>query len=115
MQSALAAEYPSAAGQTLIAIDFWLGPAWEVALVEGDRADETVDVLRTLYRSFLPNKLVALKRNSEHDFETPPVLQPLLKGKSARGGSATVYLCQHGTCGLPLIGASALEVALRNR
>jgi hypothetical protein len=36
----------------------------------------------------------------------------LLKGKTARGENATIYVCDHGTCGLPVIGVKGLESAL---
>ena len=46
------------------------------------------------------------------DESLPASLKPLLEGKAARGGKATIYLCDHGTCGLPVVGATGLEAAL---
>jgi hypothetical protein len=110
--SGVLAESPTAGGQALLALDFLLGPTREIAIVDGARADETADVLRALHRKFLPNKVVARKPATMSDSSIAAPLVPLLKGKVARGGAATIYICEHGTCGLPVTGAAGLESAL---
>jgi uncharacterized protein len=101
---------PLAAGQMLLALDFWLGPVQEIAVV-GARADEgTREVLRTIRGPFLPHKVVALKDPDASAARSEAVL-PLLAGKEARG-LVTTYLCRDFTCGDPLIGAAALRGVL---
>jgi uncharacterized protein YyaL (SSP411 family) len=111
--SGVLAESPTAAGQALLALDFLLGPTREIVIVDGDRTDETEDVLRALHRRFVPNKVVARKTGSHTDDALPPALAPLFRGKNARGGAATIFVCEHGTCGLPVTGVAGLEQALR--
>jgi hypothetical protein len=55
---------------------------------------------------------VAYKPAGVADDALPADLQPLLKGKTARSGRTTIYICEHGTCGLPVVGVEGLETAL---
>jgi uncharacterized protein YyaL (SSP411 family) len=111
--SSILSQSPTAASQALLALDFLLGPTREVAIVDGSRPEETADVLATLHRRFLPNKIVVRKAASVGDDQLPATLAPLLAGKVSRGGSATIYICDHGTCGLPVVGVKGLETALQ--
>jgi hypothetical protein len=110
--STVLAQSPTAAGQALLALDFLLGPTREVAIADGARPEETADVLRALHGRFLPNKIVVRKSADMTDDQLPATLSPLLAGKAARRGGATIYLCDHGTCGLPVVGVTGLETAL---
>jgi hypothetical protein len=111
--SAILAQSPTAASQALLAVDFLLGPTHEVAIVDGSRPEETGEVLHSLHGKFLPNKIVVRKTAAMTDETLPATLAPLLKGKVSRGGSATMYLCDHGTCGLPVVGVKGLDAALK--
>jgi uncharacterized protein len=110
--SGLLAQSPTAAGQALLAVDFLLGPTREIAIVDGTRAEETAEVLKALHRRFIPNKLVAHKKGAMADESLPAPLRTLLKGKTSRNGAATIYICEHGACGLPATGVKGLENAL---
>jgi len=110
--SSVLSQSPTAASQALLALDFLLGPTHEIALVDGAKAEESADVLTALHRRFVPNKIVVRKLANTADETLSPALAPLLKGKSARQGAATIYICDHGTCGLPVVGAKGLEEAL---
>ncbi len=113
--SAVAQRYPSAAGQTLAALDFWLGPTFEVALIAGTtNTAEFTEMLRTIYDNFIPNKVVAIRATDLSDADLPGELA-LIKGKPARGGQPTAYICEHGTCGMPRVGAAALAQALSKK
>jgi hypothetical protein len=109
------AHSPAAGGQALLAVDFWLGPAYEIAIVEGTDPAEH-DALRVcLSRLFVPNKLLAFRPRGITEESLPAPLRPLLAGKQPRGESTTVYVCQKGACGLPVVGAEKLEAALTRR
>jgi uncharacterized protein len=102
------AEHPAAAGQMLIALDFHLGPATEIAVIGKTGDPETVRALTAIRRAFRPNQVVAF-----HDPITgsPPDLFPLLKDKPMLGGAVTVYVCENFACQTPLVGADAIERA----
>jgi uncharacterized protein YyaL (SSP411 family) len=108
----LLASHPTAAGQMLIALDFYLGPVDEIAVVDGTPGteEETRRVLRAIRRGFHPNRVVASK-----SFDDPALekLIPLLADKPA-GAATTMYICRDFACQAPLVGAAAAEAALRN-
>ncbi len=99
---------PHAAGQMLLALDFYLGPVREFAVVGDPKADATRQALQLIRQGYRPRKVVALKSDG-----TSEKLIPLLAGKPPRG-DVTTYICQNFTCELPLVGRDALAEALKN-
>ncbi len=99
------AEHPAAAGQMLIALDFFLGPTTEVAVTGPGGHPETQRVLAAVRSAFRPNQVVAF-----HDpaSGSPPEFIPLLRDKPAVGGQVTVYVCENFACKAPLVGAEAV-------
>ncbi|MFO0919182.1 MAG: thioredoxin domain-containing protein [Planctomycetaceae bacterium] len=109
MMSGTLARLPSAAGQALIALDFLIGPNYELMLVAGQdvaTADRTVEFVQ---ERFLPNK-VFWRQNSEET--VPQALEPLLAGKSAIDGQTSWYVCQEGACQTPVSGWEAIQAAI---
>jgi uncharacterized protein YyaL (SSP411 family) len=106
----LMADSPTAAGQLLTALDFYLGPVQEFAVVGEARAAETKRVFQAIHGGFRPNKVVAWKAPTEGGEEIDKLV-PLLADKKAAGG-VTTYICQNSTCQAPLVGPEAIEEAL---
>ncbi|GIW80593.1 MAG: hypothetical protein KatS3mg105_2400 [Gemmatales bacterium] len=104
--SRLLASSPLAAGQLLIALDFYLGPIKEFAVVGDLQSDEAMRVLAAIHARFLPNKVVA-----GGDGATSRL--PLLKDKESKD-SVTTYICENFACRAPLIGSAAVEETLQN-
>src|SRR5262249_14670535 len=104
----LLAEHPMAAGQMLVALDFYLGPVREVAIVGETSAAARVQ--RLLEEKFHPRRVLA--RKTPHDGPEVDTLLPLLAGKTNKA-DVTVYLCENYTCRAPLVGIEAIEKALR--
>jgi uncharacterized protein YyaL (SSP411 family) len=100
------AEHPMASGQMLIAHDFQLGPATEVAVVGGSDPGESRQAIRAIQRAFRPNQVLAFHAPSAGP---PPESIPLLKDKPAVDGKVTVYVCENFACRTPLVGATAVE------
>src|SRR5262249_48980528 len=105
----LMAEAPSAAGQMLVALDFYLGPVQEFAVIGDPEENDTRRVLRAVHGHFRPNKVVAGKSPSQ-DGAPDEVIALLAEKKSL--GSVTTYICQNFTCQAPLVGPEAAEKAL---
>src|SRR6202030_3738115 len=57
--SNLLEQSPMAGGQMLLALDFYLGPVQEFAVVGDAKDEETRQVLRLIRQGFRPNKVVA--------------------------------------------------------
>jgi uncharacterized protein YyaL (SSP411 family) len=105
----LMAESPYVAGQMLIALDFYLGPVDEFAVVGDSTAADTRQVLRAIFGHFRPNKVVALKA-ARGEAEAGEELLGLLEGKPP-AAEVTTYLCRNFACQAPWVGAeSALAV-----
>ena len=100
-------ENPAASGQMLVALDFFLGPVQQIAVVGPAKgADRALAAIR---RGFSPNRVIAF-----HDPATgapPAELAALFEGKEAVGGAVTVYVCENFACQAPLVGADAVEKA----
>ena len=92
---------PSAAGQSLIALDFLLAKTTEFAVF--GVGDETDSALETVYARFLPHKVVAPSKEGEG-----PAPTPLLADRSAVNGRTTTYICEGFTCQAPVVGIEAL-------
>ena len=98
--------FPLGLGYWLQALDFFLGPVDQMAIVGPPAGrEQLLGVLRGLY---VPNKVVALSS------DTAPKI-PLLEGKSAVGGKAAAYICRDYTCLRPATSADELEAMLTEK
>ncbi|HYY08277.1 MAG TPA: thioredoxin domain-containing protein [Actinomycetota bacterium] len=89
---------PTGFGQALSALDLYLGPAYEIAIVGDPDESGTQTLLAEIVRErFLPNVVVAV---------APPGVAPeglaLLEDRAQRDGKPTAYVCQRFTCKLPV-------------
>jgi uncharacterized protein YyaL (SSP411 family) len=97
----LMARSPTAAGQMLNALDFYLGPVKEIAVIGEPAHPEVIEVLRHLRRPFRPCQVVAWKaKDAEESL-------PLLKDRKALG-DVTTYVCENFMCGTPIVGAKGI-------
>jgi uncharacterized protein YyaL (SSP411 family) len=94
----LLAQYPSGFGRLLEAIDFYLGPSKEVAVVV---AGKDADSFITAYRKrYLPRTVIAAG-------ETGTIA--LLRDRPAIGGKSTAYVCENMTCQRPVTDVGEFE------
>ena len=99
--------YPHAFSQTLIAVDFVGGPPCEV-VVAGELDDpSTAALLRSVRRSFRPQKVVALA-----DARADAELIPLVADRSPGSNGALAYVCENWACQAPTGSADELASAL---
>ncbi|MBI4199149.1 MAG: thioredoxin domain-containing protein [Chloroflexi bacterium] len=100
---------PLAFGQWLCALDFYLSPPKEIALI-GPREDSaTQGLLDEVHRRFLPNKVV-----TGWDPERTPAVPswPLLEDKWMLDGRPAAYVCQNYACQAPVTDPRALAEQL---
>ena len=96
------ARAPSGFGHALCALDLYLGPSREIALV-GD-PDGMRKLAEVVWSRFLPNAVVAADTTGGAGQEIP-----LLKDRPAIEGRATAYVCERFVCRRPV--TSPEEVA----
>jgi uncharacterized protein YyaL (SSP411 family) len=100
------ARYPTGFGRYLAAAEFALATPQEIALVGEPDASDTQALREAIFRPFLPNKVVVLKRPDE---ESAAIHSPLLAERTQVGGMATAYVCENYACKLPVTGVAALR------
>ncbi len=101
---------PTGFGHALSALDLYVGPAREVAIV-GDLAspDTRTLVQEVTGRVFRPNVVLAVGHPGD---EHAQQIIPLLRDREARDGAATAYVCEGFVCRLPVTEAEALRAQL---
>lgn len=86
---------PTGFSQALQAINFGLGPSFEIVIAGKKQEHDTQQMLRELNRHFIPNKVVIL---NDPDDKSIQELAPYTKQQTMRDGKATVYICQNYSC-----------------
>jgi len=99
---------PTAAAQSLIALDFLTGGRREIVVLEGDDPDEFRSVMSRLAAHFEPRAVVAPRPARA---EGADALVPLFEGRTALEGRTTIFVCERGTCKQP-VGPDQLDEAL---
>ena len=103
--------YPSAFGFALAALDFYLSSPPEIALIGPDGDAGLTALVRTVWDTFLPNRVIAL---SHDPFDPAAVSIPFLRDRMASGAKPTAFVCQHYTCRQPTQSPSELRSQLLN-
>jgi uncharacterized protein YyaL (SSP411 family) len=90
--------YPSAFGFALSALDFYLDAPLEIVIVgsPGERLD---DLLRTVWQTYLPNRVIALCRT---DHDPAAAVVPLFADRNTLATQPTAFVCQANTCQQPV-------------
>jgi uncharacterized protein YyaL (SSP411 family) len=91
---------PSAFTQMLVALDFALGPTYEVVITGKSEAKDTKNMIRDLRREFIPNKVV-LFHPAEEESPTIYRLAPFIREQKRLEGKVTVYVCSNYACQQP--------------
>jgi uncharacterized protein YyaL (SSP411 family) len=99
--------YPTSFAQWLSAADFAVGPTREVAII-GDLDDsKTLELLRTLWKSYRPRQVTAISAY-------PPARgsPTLLTDRPLLGNQPTAYVCQGFVCLQPVNSPEEMEKQL---
>ncbi len=103
---------PTAFGQMLCALDLYLGPSAEVAIVGELRAGDMMEMLRAVWQPYVPNKVVAA---AEADDEEAARIVPLLADRPQVDGKATAYVCRNYICEAPTTDPVEVARLLANK
>jgi uncharacterized protein YyaL (SSP411 family) len=96
--SATVAQHPLSFGHLLAAFNFYLSPPEEIAIVGDPSDDDTQELLRVVYGTYRPSKVVAVGLPAQNDSATIP----LLAGRSQLEQRATAYVCRRFACQQPV-------------
>jgi uncharacterized protein YyaL (SSP411 family) len=97
---------PTGFGQALCALDLYVGPSNEVAIIGDPSSDDTralvAEVTGAVYR---PNVVLAVAAPGD---ERAALGVPLLRDRVAKDGAPTAYVCERFACKLPATDAATL-------
>ena len=101
---------PTGFGQALCALDRYLGPSKEIAIVGDPVAADTRALAAVVTNeAYRPHMVLAV---AAPDDEISAETVPLIRDRVARDGLATAYVCERFTCRLPVIDVESLREQL---
>ena len=100
---------PGGFGHALCAMDLYLGPSKEVAVIGDPSSPDTRELLGELAAKYRPNVVVAV---AAPDDDGSREAIELLRERPQVEGRATAYVCEHFACKLPVTSAAALAEQL---
>ncbi len=105
-------QYPSAHVNMMVAVDFLVGPSYEVVVVGNPEAEDTRNMIRKLESVYLPNKVIILKPEDKDSVELLKIA-PYIEHFTGIDGRATAYVCQNFVCDLPTTDVEQMMEMLR--
>ena len=104
--------YPSAFGFALGALDFYLDSPLEIAVVGAASESRLDELVRTVWQTYLPNRVVALCTDSHAE---AAALVPILRERNTLNEQPTAFVCEANTCQNPVHRATDLARQLTRR
>ena len=89
---------PLGHSQLMIAVDFAVGPSFEVVVAGDPAGADTMAMLRAIRKEFIPKKVVVMRPDDGGEITE---LAPYTKEQESKNGAATAYVCQDFACKLP--------------
>ena len=104
-------DFPSAHTQLMVALDFAIGPSYEVVIAGNLHAEDARAMIKQLRTYFSPNKVVLFKST---EGESPDItrIAEFTNYHSAIDGKATAYVCRNYECSLPTTDISVMVTML---
>lgn len=103
---------PTGYTQSLMALDFGLGPSKEIVLA-GESEDPRIhQMIKGIYQHFIPNKVVLLRPVTAQEAQEIISLAPFLEKQTALDTQATAYVCQNYVCQFPTTDLGKFEQLL---
>jgi uncharacterized protein YyaL (SSP411 family) len=90
---------PSHNTMFLTALDFFIGPAYEIAIVGSPNSEETKNMLHAIRKKFVPNKVMLLKKAEQKNFEN---VAGFTKDMKMIDNKTTAYICRNFVCDKPM-------------
>jgi uncharacterized protein YyaL (SSP411 family) len=98
---------PFAYTQLMVALDFAIGPCYEVVIVGDPQSDDTKEMLDAIRRPFIPRKVVMLHKSEQESADIEHIA-PFTKNLTSIDGKATGYVCLNYECKRPTTDTRAM-------
>jgi uncharacterized protein YyaL (SSP411 family) len=105
--SAEVSKGPAALTQLMVALEFAIGPSFEVVIAGNPLSEDTKTMIKALRSSFLPN-LVVLVNPTNQTMPLIRTIAPYLKDQQSIQGKATAYVCVGKFCKAPVTDVNAM-------
>jgi len=104
---------PGGYTQLIIALDFAIGPSYEVVIVGNLKKKDAKNMLNALRKKFIPNKVVIFRPSEE---DNPEIIRfaEFTKYFSSKENRATAYVCQNYICKLPTTDIEKMQELLNS-
>jgi uncharacterized protein YyaL (SSP411 family) len=93
-------QFPAVYTQLMVALDFGIGPSYEVVIVGNPKSEDTKAMIQTLRKHFIPNKVVLLRTTDKEAADISGITE-FTKNHISLNGKATAYICINYECKLP--------------
>jgi uncharacterized protein YyaL (SSP411 family) len=105
---------PMAAGQMLLALDRYLGPANELVLIGDVSRDDTRQAIAAVHRGYFPRSVVAVRDSASADPTAAQSrhLNEICIGRESKDGQPVLYVCENFACQAPAVGLIQIESKL---
>ena len=100
-------QLPSAHTQLMAAVDFGVGPSYEVVIVGNPKTNDTKEMLKAIRRQFIPNKVVILRPTGQESADIDNLVE-FIKFQTSIEGKATAYVCVNYNCKYPTTDISKM-------
>ena len=104
-------DQPMGYTQLLVALDFMVGPSKEIVIAGDPALESTRDMIDTIQRSFLPNKVLLLRVQGSEDKRLAS-LSPFVEAMGPLNNQPTVYVCEQYVCKIPITDLDTLKATL---
>ncbi|RJR40702.1 MAG: thioredoxin domain-containing protein [Desulfobacteraceae bacterium] len=98
--SGMIRQYPSGYTHLLSAVDFAIGPSFEVVIVGDPDTERTDEMMQALRRCYLPNQVTLFKSTMDESPEIDQVA-PFIGSYKGINGETTAYVCRAQSCSSP--------------
>jgi uncharacterized protein len=107
-------QQPGAYTQLMVALDFLMGPSFEIVIAGKPDADDTKKMLEMVQKPFIPNKVVVFRPAGEKSPEIDTLL-PVISYTASPEGRAMAYVCRNYNCRLPTSDPGKIPELLGSR
>ncbi|MDD3473992.1 MAG: thioredoxin domain-containing protein, partial [Syntrophaceae bacterium] len=97
----IVSKFPSGYTQLLMAVDYALGPSYEIVLVANEDSEDFLEFKQKLQQPFVPNKVIIFKPVGGQEETDLVNLAPFTREHTCLEGKPTAYICKNFRCELP--------------
>jgi uncharacterized protein YyaL (SSP411 family) len=106
------AAYPVGHSQFLSALDFMVGPGFEIVIAGDPALEATMAMIAVVNNMFLPNKVLLLRPEGEGSKRLSS-LAPFVEALHPIDQQPTVYVCERYACKFPITDVENLKLAIK--